>query len=799
MPGGKKQAVVEEVGEDSASEASGVQDSTVMAMMKAMFEEQRKAEQVREQQRRREELERREIQKQMEERQYAQQVALLKLQQEVGEKARMASQDFHEAGKKRDRFLFTMSNYQEGGDLEEYFAMAERKMEAAKLPREDWPAMIEARLVGRVAMSWRDLIAEEGADFQVAKGKLLKSYGYTSKVAAETFFGFKIDYCKGMTADLLYGKGQQLLRRIVAPAKLTQEIEYPVLKGWVYSFLPRRAKMILDSRIVDNAADLVGALQDFLSMEGEKGDGQTASFKKISYEHRENRENRERSNVNCFNCGKIGHKASECWGPKAANVPKPGIPKVGVAGNASTAGGGAPMKIICFTCGIEGHKSPDCPKRVEKPGKDAKLKSIKRVKHGTDQCAKLDGRVNEFETPILLDTGATVSVVLETMVSPDQMTGENVLVRGFGVRTPMKLPMAKVGFVIGELQWEEEVAVAPVVEGSLNEVIYGLNLRSKRGKRLVAMVDENSEEESEEEVKMVVTRSMANIEKQEELEEALENAQDGPTVVACDVSRQKKEVPVTQEVKEVPVRQEVPVVQEEEVPMMKEIEQDVLGDLVEEGEMKNLCFEQDASDEEKEEEEFVLKKDQEGEPEIEVPIVKVGSSRKDLEKETRDDPTLERWRDFAEQGEQGLFWRQNLLFQSKLTHTEELEDRLVLPKKFREKVLEIAHDSMQHMGARRVKALLSQRFAWPGLGQEVIDYIRSCDTCQKCSKRQKKVPMVERQVMAEPFESMAIDIVGPFPKGRGGCRFLLTGICMASRWPEALPLKSITAKAVALG
>ena len=231
MPGGKKQAVVEDVEEDSYSEASGAQDSMVMAMMKAMFEEQRKAEQVREQRRRQEELERRDVQKQMEERQYAQQLALFKLQQEVGEKARIANQDFQEAGKRRDRFLFTMSTYQEGGDLEEYFSMAERKMEAAKLPKEDWPAMIEARLVGRVAMSWRDLIAEEGFDFQAAKNKLLKSYGYTSKVATETFFGFKIEHCKGMTADLLYGKGQQLLRRIVAPVKLTQEIEFPVLKG----------------------------------------------------------------------------------------------------------------------------------------------------------------------------------------------------------------------------------------------------------------------------------------------------------------------------------------------------------------------------------------------------------------------------------------------------------------------------------------------------------------------------------------------------------------------------------------
>ena len=82
----------------------------------------------------------------------------------------------------------------------------------------------------------------------------------------------------------------------------------------------------------------------------------------------------------------------------------------------------------------------------------------------------------------------------------------------------------------------------------------------------------------------------------------------------------------------------------------------------------------------------------------------------------------------------------------------------------------------------------------------MIQYCRACPSCQMCSKsKARKVPMMERVVMSEPFEVMAFDIVGPMPKGKGGHRFLLTAICMSSRWPEALPLRCITAKAVALG
>ena len=31
-----------------------------------------------------------------------------------------------------------------------------------------------------------------------------------------------------------------------------------------------------------------------------------------------------------------------------------------------------------------------------------------------------------------------------------------------------------------------------------------------------------------------------------------------------------------------------------------------------------------------------------------------------------------------------------------------------------------------------------------------------------------------REIMSEPFEVMAVDIVGPLPVGKGGCRYLLT-------------------------
>jgi len=41
--------------------------------------------------------------------------------------------------------------------------------------------------------------------------------------------------------------------------------------------------------------------------------------------------------------------------------------------------------------------------------------------------------------------------------------------------------------------------------------------------------------------------------------------------------------------------------------------------------------------------------------------------------------------------------------------------------------------------------------------------------------------------VTDPFTHVAIDIIGPLPKAKESYKFLLNYICLASRYPEALP------------
>ncbi len=53
--------------------------------------------------------------------------------------------------------------------------------------------------------------------------------------------------------------------------------------------------------------------------------------------------------------------------------------------------------------------------------------------------------------------------------------------------------------------------------------------------------------------------------------------------------------------------------------------------------------------------------------------------------------------------------------------------------------------------------------------------------------------MIERKIVCVPFESVCVDLVGPLPKGKRGAKYLFTYVCLASRWPDALPMHTASA------
>ena len=127
-------------------------------------------------------------------------------------------------------------------------------------------------------------------------------------------------------------------------------------------------------------------------------------------------------------------------------------------------------------------------------------------------------------------------------------------------------------------------------------------------------------------------------------------------------------------------------------------------------------------------------------------------------------------------------------------------EQLLLPKPYREVVCKLAHSVPMagHLGRDKTISRVTQRFYWPTVFQDVADFCRSCPECQRTAKgNQLKVPLVPLPVMKEPFERIAMDIVGPLPRSKKGNQYILVVCDYATRYPEAFPLRSISAETVA--
>ena len=125
---------------------------------------------------------------------------------------------------------------------------------------------------------------------------------------------------------------------------------------------------------------------------------------------------------------------------------------------------------------------------------------------------------------------------------------------------------------------------------------------------------------------------------------------------------------------------------------------------------------------------------------------------------------------------------------------------IVVPRHKRNDILTLAHEKSEHLGYRKVIAMIAKHFYWPFMVREIISHCKSCDTCARCNTSgQKRAPLQMRPILSEPFEAIACDLIGPFQKGRHGYRYVLTSVCLATRWPTAIPLKNIRAGTVAQG
>ena len=128
-------------------------------------------------------------------------------------------------------------------------------------------------------------------------------------------------------------------------------------------------------------------------------------------------------------------------------------------------------------------------------------------------------------------------------------------------------------------------------------------------------------------------------------------------------------------------------------------------------------------------------------------------------------------------------------------------NQIVLPQCYRTEVISMAHDIplASRLGVNKTNEIILAHFFWPGIRQTVAQYCKTCKICQIVGNPNQKIqraPLQPIPAFDEPFSNVIIDCVGPLPKTKYGNEYLLTIMCITTRFPEAIPMRNIKAKKI---
>lgn len=116
-------------------------------------------------------------------------------------------------------------------------------------------------------------------------------------------------------------------------------------------------------------------------------------------------------------------------------------------------------------------------------------------------------------------------------------------------------------------------------------------------------------------------------------------------------------------------------------------------------------------------------------------------------------------------------------------------------------ILKENHDTpfSGHCGYHRMLNRIKQKYKWKQMRKDIKLYLKKCHSCQanKTLRKTYKSPMEITSTSSQPFERLAIDVVGPLPITEDGNKFVLTFQDDLTKFSHAMPISNHEAKTVA--
>lgn len=643
--------------------------------------------------------------------------------------------------------------FKAGDDIALYLVHFERACENAGFSRETWPQKLICVLPGEVSDVIARMNKEDSEVYDRVKAALLRKCRLSTEAFRLRFRHSKrgneshSDYAYQIRANF-----EEWLKSAQVYGNHDKVIELMVLEQF-YRGIPEEVRLWVQDRMKDvdmnRAAELA---EDYCSRRSLRNTPRTSekNEKVESWSGNQGRKRFARNNWKPENSKLLDNQqGKDSEGTKAA--PSSGSKAPGDIAHALE----ARKPVVCYSCGEKGHMARSCKRHMAFATIQESEDSLKLLKPYM-RTLSVNGRMCR----VLRDSAATMDVAHPSCVSSEDYIGECAWIRQVAEKQSVCLPIARV-----------------VIEGPFGQLCTEAAISANLPEHFPYLFSNKSEEMlktrgesfATEIACMALTRSKAR-----ELTQQLSSSPSGEQTSEGSVG--KPEVVATENesaMRVVETETGAMVDNSEEISLTPENEDLVTGSVLTPASTSwcQLARTDRAT----------LVVDQKADLALSMlldAIHKEGNSRKNVS-----------------------FYTQNEVLHRRYENAKgRVYNQVVVPLKYRRNILDLAHSNAWagHLGIKKTKAKLAQEFYWPGCWKDVEMFVRGCDTCQRIGKSTDKwkAPMKLVPIVTEPFRRLVIDIVGPLPPSKSGYRYVLTALCVATKFPEAIALKELSSVCV---
>ena len=608
-------------------------------------------------------------------------------------------------------------------DSEDVEAFLTAFVEAHNVDSSQWAALLAPQLTGKALQAYAAMSNDEAKDYQQVKEAIFRRYD----INEETY--------RRRLRSVVWKTNEspmEMLTRIIdltgkwlKSSDTREKVLDTIIQEQFIDVLPKEARVWVKERKPTSSADAGKLAEDFRQARKETWD---------------------RVGKRCHLCKKIGHLAKDCYQNRENNGDKRST-------SAETPEDTRRKSIICFN---RGHISRNCPNALFCGVKERRIQDLLCM-------GEVEGQqVNDIQ----LDTGCSRTLVRKDLVDKQRMLGGETVTIQCAHGDIASYPLAKVEMMV--------LGKHIVVEAAVSETLPRSVLLGTDVQELTELVGK-LEKQNGSKVFAVLTRSQTRKELREQ--EELQRREKESGVKPTSLEEHSEEVN-NNNLEEQSEEELLDTQDKEDMDNWEDEEQLDTQDKEDTEEKGDYYFGTEFADDIFLEPVRQSKRCEKRQNRLQHAITNreknmeldwvLSLSKEELRRLQENDKTikdLENKQEFIKRG--GLLYHQ---WRPKRQSGEPIE-QLVLPTSCRRTILELAHriPFAGHMGRDKTARRIQQRFYWPTLFKDVADYCRRCPVCQKVGTQgQRKVPLVPLPIMQEPFERIAMDIVGPLPRSRKG-------------------------------